>query len=240
MDREHILREIIKIAESNGGVAPGKGSFAKITGINESRWSGKFWARWSDAVQEAGYAPNKSGMDLKLDNDGILLSLAKLTSELGRFPSVAEMKMKRRSDDSFPHPTTIQSHFGLKNELMGALQVFCDQNVEFNDIGKSLSRDNSVSGLDHEPSDGSGWVYLFGYGRGRYKIGLARSVERRFVTLDGHSPDEMEIIWKIRTDDPSGVENYWHKRFANRWIRKEYFELSKQDLAAFKRWQKIY
>lgn len=240
MDREHIIREIKTIAESNGGVPPGKGSFAKITGITESHWSGKFWARWSDAVQEAGYVPNKSGMDLKLDSTGILRSLAKLTSELGKFPSVAEMKMKRRSDDTFPHATTIQSHFGLKSELMDAFRKFCDENAEFSAIGELLSRDNSVPGLEHEPSDGSGWVYLFSYGRGRYKIGLAKSVERRFVTLDGHSPDEMEIIWKIRTDDPAGVEDYWHKRFAQKWIRKEYFELSKQDVAAFKRWQKIH
>lgn len=50
MSRDEILDSIRRIAAQNGGDAPGKQRFQRETGIRESDWSGRFWARWSDAV----------------------------------------------------------------------------------------------------------------------------------------------------------------------------------------------
>jgi len=56
-EKADILDAIRRLAEANGGVAVGKVRFARMTGISEVQWSGKYWINWSDAVAEAGYEP---------------------------------------------------------------------------------------------------------------------------------------------------------------------------------------
>lgn len=57
--KEQILAEIRRTAAENGGVALGKLAFAAMTGIADTQWLGKLWARWGDARVEAGFAANE-------------------------------------------------------------------------------------------------------------------------------------------------------------------------------------
>jgi hypothetical protein len=52
MQKEHIFQEIRRTADAKHGAALGKKTFYAETGIKESDWQGKFWARWSDAVRD--------------------------------------------------------------------------------------------------------------------------------------------------------------------------------------------
>ena len=70
MDKAHIIREIRRTAEANGGVGLGWRRFEEETGIRYYDWYGKFWTRWSDAVREAGFEPNRMS---EAYDDGFLL-----------------------------------------------------------------------------------------------------------------------------------------------------------------------
>jgi Meiotically up-regulated gene 113 len=236
--REDILTEIRRLAAAADGQPPGQNVFSNETGIAPHKWRGVFWAKWGDALIDAGFKPNN--WQSKSDTVKVLDRFAELALTMGRIPTNSEIDLARRSNNSIPSSKYVLSHFGGKAELAKALIQLSKTEARFSALSDLITiGDNASHKVDATALSKDGWVYLFSYGRARYKIGLAKSVERRFVTLDGHSPDEMEIIWKIRTDDPAGIEDYWHKRFADKLIRKEYFELSKHDVAAFKRWKKI-
>ena len=42
-------------------------------------------------------------------------------------------------------------------------------------------------------------------------------------------------IHSVETDDPGGIEAYWHHRFKAKRLRGEWFDLSASDVKAFRR-----
>ena len=89
-----------------------------------------------------------------------------------------------------------------------------------------------------EPKVASGFVYLMKSGR-HYKIGRTSSVGRRGSELAIKIPVPPKTIHIIETDDPVGVESYWHRRFADKRGEGEWFELTAEDVKGFKRWKRI-
>ena len=120
--REHILSEIRRTAAENEGVALGKERFFAATGIKESDWSGRHWARWGDAVAEAGLVPNR--LNTSRSDEDLLGHLAALVKELGRFPVISELRLKARADENFPHANTLRNRFGSQEALLARLRQF--------------------------------------------------------------------------------------------------------------------
>lgn len=237
MTRQHILSEIRRTAAANGGVPLGVQRFFAETGVKESDWCGRFWARWGDALKEAGFQANEFNA-ARADED-LLSCLAGLVQELGRFPVMSEIRLKARSDPGFPSHNTF-GRFGEKQALAAQLAKFCrgrgdDDLAGLCAVAAKTDDSENADGLPEETAVGElGYVYLMKSGR-FYKIGRTNALGRRERELVIQLPEAAKVIHSIKTDDPVGIEEYWHRRFQDRRKNGEWFELSAQDPAAFRR-----
>ena len=235
MSKQHILEEIARTARLNGGVPLGRARFYQETGIKEADWSGKYWARWGDAVMEAGFAPNRLQAPLK--EDVLLDHLARLVCDLGRWPVVAELKLKAKEEPGFPSHNTI-GRLGGKAQQVAKLAAYCQGKPKFAGVLAVLPVEKSDA--DQQPNDdlatpeAGGYVYLLKAAR-YFKIGRSTSFERRSRQLAIQMPERADTVHVIRTDDPVGIELYWHRRFEAKRKNGEWFELNAQDVKAFKR-----
>jgi hypothetical protein len=110
MDKSQIISEIRRTAEANGGIPLGRIRFEQETGINYHEWYGKFWARWSDAVREAGLEPNR--MTEAMDVGTLLEKLVDLTRSLKKVPGEGELMLAGNADLMFPAAKTFSKRLG--------------------------------------------------------------------------------------------------------------------------------
>lgn len=237
MTKEEILAEISRTAAANNGVPLGKARFAEATGIREHDWRGRFWARWNDALIEAGLPPNR--LQQRRDRDEVLASLVAEIRRLGRMPTVAELHLRRRKDPTFPSARVFE-RFGPKAQWPEQILTYCQGRLDCADVASIVTplirkahAENPEHVGDHRPT-ADGFVYLLRSGR-YYKIGHTLDVGRRRYDLAIQLPDAVSEEHVIRTDDPVGIERYWHRRFADKRKNGEWFGLTRAEVAAFKR-----
>ncbi len=235
MNKQHILQEIKRTAEANGGNPLGRLRFFRETGIKESDWKGKYWARWNDAVVEAGLEPNQKTS--AYEEELLFEKFIALMRELGRFPVVAEIRMKVRKDPGFPNDKTF-GRFGSKPEFAEKILDYCRTHSGYDDVvalcAPIAHRPSTKAEGENESRTVIGYVYLMKSGK-FYKLGRSNAAGRREYELGIQLPEKLKTLHVIRTDDPAGIEAYWHKRFEEKRKNGEWFDLSVDDLAAFKR-----
>ncbi len=239
MDRKHIISEIIRTAKENNGVPLGKARFEKLTGIRFSDWYGKFWTKWGDAVKEAGFEPNQ--FNVAYDQDFLIETVISLINELEKFPTQGEIRLKEYNTDGFPSHNAIRRGLGKKREMAQVILTYCEGKSGYEniiDICKRIVGNPIKKKSENSKEDDSkfGYVYLMKSGR-YYKIGKSDCVEKRNYEIGIKLPQKLKLIHKIKTDDPFGIEAYWHKRFENKRTetKGEWFDLSLGDVKAFKR-----
>jgi hypothetical protein len=234
--KEHIIDEIIRTAQENGGKPLGMQRFEQETGIKKYDWFGKYWSKWGDALIEAEFEPNE--LNKAYDEKFLIKKLIELIDELNKFPSAGEIVLKTYRDKSFPSMRTFEDRLGNKNEKVIKVIKYCENHKGMTDVLKiclPLLEDEKVSDKENtEIETDFGFVYLMKSGK-FYKIGRSNDADRRAYELRIQLPEELKLIHKIKTDDPIGIEEYWHKRFKDKRKNGEWFELTRQDVEIFKR-----
>ena len=158
-------------------------------------------------------------------------------------PVEGEIRRKAKADKSFPSHTVF-SRFGGKEKLLEVVVWYCQSHPGHEDIIALCSQRKCDSKPETETGRGTkekvltGFVYLMQSGR-HYKIGHTNCVGRRERELTIQIPVAPKTIHRIETDDPIGVEAYWHKRFSDKRGEGEWFDLTPEDVRAFKRWKRI-
>jgi hypothetical protein len=238
MTKQKILDEIKRTAEDNQGKPLGIDRFAEQTGIKSSDWEGKHWVRWGDAVREAGYEANEMGWKRKTDESFLLEKLTVLIRELGHYPVFNELKLKKRSDSEFPS-VRVFHRIGSRYQILLKVISHCKSIGGFEDvvaICEPLVSTKQPKEDDSRDEFEIGFVYLLKSGK-HYKIGRSNAAGRRERELQIQLPEAANHVHVIRTDDPVGIEAYWHNRFGAKRVRKkaEWFNLDSSDIKAFRR-----
>jgi hypothetical protein len=235
MTKTHILDEIRRTAAANGGEALGWRRFETETGIKLGDWS-KFWARWAEAIREAGLTPKE--FITAYDDATVLDCFAVLIREMGRLPAWSDLKLKSHNDPSFPSEKVFR-RFKSKEQLVRQLVEHCQARGGWEDVVTLCQaytpkrKRKPVQETAREEVE-IGFVYLMKSGR-YHKIGMSNSAGRREYEIGIQLPEPVTLVHTIRTDDPPGIEAYWHNRFAAKRKNGEWFELNAADLRAFNR-----
>jgi hypothetical protein len=202
-------------------------------GARYADWFGRYWKSWGDALREAGFEPNP--MQTRGDDQHILGRYVALARELGRVPVKGDLIPKRRQDRAFP-THNVFGRFGTKAQLMARARAYCLSDDNLRAVADLFPE--AAGGGEPEPSRAApssepiGFVYLIRAGR-FYKIGKTNSVGRR--ERNSRFSSLRRPAHEIRTDDPEGIEAYWHGRFASKRMHGEWFKLDAEDVVAFKR-----
>jgi hypothetical protein len=242
MEKGHILAEIKRLVEA-GGKPPGIRQFERETGIKKSDWYPDLWLRWGDALEEAGF--NRNTMRKAMSEELLLGQYARLAQRLSRLPLQGEMIRESKSNSSFPSEKTFR-RIGGKSKLLRAVVEFCRDKGAFDDVLgfceialQQLKQKQDTPALESPKARiTTGFVYLMKSGP-HYKIGRTNSLARREWELGIKIPVPPRTIHHVETDDPVGVEGYWHKRFDSKRGEGEWFNLSAEDVLAFRRWKRI-
>jgi hypothetical protein len=229
--RESILNEIRRTAKESGAL--GVRRFEIETGVSSYEW-GRYWARWGDALREAGFKPNE--FQSGYSDDVIIGNLIGLIRELGKFPTVRELEVKQHKDAKFPSKKVFQ-RLGAKGELAVKILAYCKDKVGYDDVVQLCAShivplQPRMGAPKSELDEGN--VYIIKSGR-YYKIGKTNATGRREYELSIQLPQKPKTIHVIKTDDSVGIEAYWHKRFDAKRQGGEWFDLSVDEIRAFKR-----
>ena len=176
-DKQDILNEIRRTAAQNEGKPVGVDRFRTETGIAEHEWCGVHWARWSDALSEAGFEPLE--WTVGLSEEEILEVLVRLVRQYRRYPTTKEILIEKRANAAIPTPKAIVRKVGLKADAIRKLRDYCSRREDYADVSTILTKETIGSVVEKDDSQGkngtsklkpSGYVYLLKSGK-LYKIG---------------------------------------------------------------------
>ena len=175
----------------------------------------------------------------------MLEQVAKLARKYKRYPIEAEILMEKRGNgnDRVPSPDILRAGLGRKPEAIRKVLDYCSNRDEYADViailakeivgTKPVSDDETI--ITSKNQSPSGYVYLVKSGR-LYKIGYSENHWRRKSELHKQTSEGITEIHTIAAiDDAPGIERYWHERFKEKRQHGEWFDLSSEDVSAFRK-----
>lgn len=232
LSAEAIIKSYTTMASERGGAPIGERVFSRESGIPRYNWMGGYWRSWSAFQEAAGYSPNDATQ--KIPDEVLLRRFAELALERGSIPTEADLNLKRKADPSFPGKLVFR-RWGGRDALVEAAAAFCEANLDLAPALEVLTA-GTAGRLDHRLAslNVNGFVYLLRSGK-NFKIGRTNAAGRRLRELAIQLPQKPDTVHVIETDDPEGIEQYWHGRFADKRQGGEWFALSSEDVRAFKK-----
>jgi len=230
--KESIMRAYNELRLEHGAKPIGERVFVRETAFSPFYWKGGYWRSWSAFQADAGHEPNSPNENIA---DEILLHrFAELALERNEIPTQADLTLKKKEDPSFPGRAAFM-RFGERAALLTKVAEHCEGREEFA-LVRDLLKQGISGGRDHrlESFNIKGFVYLLRSGK-HYKLGRTNAVGRRLRELAIQLPEKPDTVHVIETDDPEGIEQYWHRRFAEKRQGGEWFTLSPEDVRAFKK-----
>jgi hypothetical protein len=232
MDKSQLLQRLRQLASERGGHIAIR-TFVDATGISHRWLRDQSWFQsWNALLVEAGLE-TKSFKVEKTPPQRIAEAVAELAMRLGKWPTEDELRRERAQNASFPSPTII-SPLRSSGELGRLVRELASSRPDLSQAS-SLVPPSIAADAHIADEKVKGYVYMLRSGR-RYKIGKSNDPSRRFREVRLELPDETSQVHAIATDDPSGIEAYWHQRFTQKRVRNtEFFSLSAEEVRAFKR-----
>lgn len=230
--KESIIGAYNDLVREKGGSPVGEDIFTRETGLSGYYWRGGHWRSWSAFQEDAGHNPNAP--TARIPDEILLERFARLALEQNQIPTQADLRLKKHEDPSFPAVTTFRRWHG-QSALLSKVAEFCDGRDEFAPVLALLNQGASTSLSQRLTSFRvKGFVYLLRSGK-HFKIGRSNAVGRRMRELAIQLPQKPNVVHVIETDDPEGIEQYWHRRFAGKRQGGEWFDLSADEVSAFKK-----
>jgi hypothetical protein len=236
MTKDAIIKRIRELAAERGGHVSFD-VFVDESGIKANWLRGQEWfTGWNSLLSEIGLETRNFSVP-RTPLSRIAEAVAVLIERDERWPTQDDLRRERARDRSFPSLRVIKPHrkSGALAKLIVALGETPGQFAKASMIArKHLSAEMET--VDAGPNERvKGYVYMLRSGR-RYKIGKSTDPSRRYREVRLELPDETHQVHTIPTDDPTGIEVYWHQRFSAKQIRNtEFFALDANDVQAFKR-----
>lgn len=233
MTKDSILRRIRDCADAEGGDISLR-RFLAVSGLKEKQFVGVHWATWNEAKREAGLGTAVFARP-PVDEKAVVPVLADLLAQLGRWPTESELRLAHKRDANLPSVKVIR-RLEKDRDFLRKLRGHCESDPRLATVAGFVTARSRQAPDPHAVLVSTvGHVYMMRSGR-RYKIGHTSSPSRRHREVRLDLPDRTDLVHTIETDDPKGIEAYWHQRFASARIREtEFFELSAAEVAAFKK-----
>ncbi len=141
--------------------------------------------------------------------------------------------MRARTDPSFPSHTRFWHRLGSREQQVEAVRALAQMDEELAAVLPMLDPTSvETEAPGHAAQQARGFVYLVRSGK-HHKIGYSNDVGRRSYEIALQLPEKLTLVHVLETDDPPGIESYWHRRFADRRVNGEWFLLTREDVAAF-------